>query len=198
VKLIVGLGNPDAKYADTRHNIGFAIVECLAERNGIVLDQRKFQGRFGRGRIGRVDVGILEPLTYMNRSGVSVVEAVKLLPLEEGSQDLIVVMDDVDLPFGRLRLRAEGSAGGQKGLADIIARLGRKDFIRLRFGLGRPPDQMDTASYVLQRFSPAERSALGGLVLNAARALEQTLEQGVDVAMVEVNRKESQGCEDNG
>jgi len=198
VKLIVGLGNPDAKYADTRHNIGFAIVECLAERNGIVLDQRKFQGRFGRGRIGRVDVGILEPLTYMNRSGSSVVEAVKLLPLEEGPQNLIVVMDDVDLPYGRLRLRAEGGAGGQKGLADIIARLGRKDFIRLRFGLGRPPSQMETASYVLQRFSPAERFSLATLVLNAARAIEQVLEQGVVAAMAEVNRKESRGIEEKG
>ncbi len=191
MKLVVGLGNPGGKYTGTRHNIGFAVVERLAERNGIALDQKKFDGHFGRGRIGPNDVGSLGPLTYMNLSGGSVAEALRYLPVADLAGDLIVVMDDVDLPFGRLRMRAGGGAGGQKGLANIIARVGRKDFIRLRFGVGRPTVPMSTADYVLQRFAKEESVALGDRIEDAARAIEQALDEGIDSAMNRVNRADA-------
>jgi PTH1 family peptidyl-tRNA hydrolase len=188
VKLVVGLGNPDGKYAGTRHNIGFEVVARLAERNGVVLDQKKFDGLFGRGRIGPQDVGILQPLTYMNLSGNAVAKALKFLPVEDVVTDLLVVMDDVDLPSGRLRLKAGGGAGGQRGLANIIQRVGRKDFMRLRFGIGRPPEYMDTADYVLQRFSRDENQELPNQIDDAAKAIETALNEGVDSAMNWVNR----------
>jgi len=191
VKLVVGLGNPGGKYAGTRHNIGFQVVERLAARNGVVLDQKKFDGRFGRGRIGPVDVGILEPLTFMNLSGDVVAQALRYLPVEDVARDLLVVVDDVDLPFGRLRLRSGGGGGGQKGLTHIIARIGRKDFMRLRFGLGRPPAHMNTADYVLQRFSPDERGVLSERIEEAARAIEHALDEGIDSAMIWANRAET-------
>ncbi len=188
MKLVVGLGNPGGKYTGTRHNIGFGVVERLAERNGIVLDQKKFDGLFGRGRIGSNDVGVLEPLTYMNLSGNSVAEALRYLPVADIASDLIVAMDDVDLPFGRLRLRAGGGAGGQKGLANIIDRVGRKDFTRLRFGVGRPSVPMSTADYVLQRFAKDEKATLAERIEEAARAIEHALDEGLDGAMNWVNR----------
>jgi len=189
VKRVVGLGNPDGKYAGTRHNIGFEVVARLAQRNGLVLDQKKFDGLFGRGRIGPQDVGILQPLTYMNLSGKAVARALKFLPVDDMTTGLLVVMDDVDLPSGRLRLRAGGGAGGQRGLANIIQCLGSKDFIRLRFGIGRPPEYMDTADYVLQRFSREESANLSGQIDDAARAIEYALEEGIDSAMNWVNRR---------
>jgi PTH1 family peptidyl-tRNA hydrolase len=193
VKLVVGLGNPGPRYAATRHSVGFRIVERFAERSGIALDQRRFGGRFGRAsaalRAGlRVDVAILLPEGFMNRSGEAVREAVALLPIGPLEADLLVVFDDVDLPFGRLRLRPGGSAGGHRGLSDVIACVGREDFPRLRFGVGRPALPMDTSAWVLQRFSAEEEAGLGERIDAAAVAIEAALVDGVAAAMNHVNR----------
>jgi len=192
VKLVVGLGNPGPRYAGTRHNVGFRVIERFASERRIPLDEQRFGGRFGRGQatLGavRLDVGVLEPETFMNRSGEVVREALRLLPVEEVSRDLLVVLDDVDLPFGRLRLRPAGGAGGHLGLADVIACLGRDDFARLRFGVGRPPVPMETSSFVLQRFSPEEEERLVPRIEAAAAAIEAALSQGVAAAMNRVNR----------
>jgi PTH1 family peptidyl-tRNA hydrolase len=193
VKLIVGLGNPGPRYAATRHNVGFQIVERFAARRGTALRERRFRGRFGTPRIGSVEVAVLEPLTYMNLSGRSVLEAVRELPVEDPSQDLIVVLDDVDLPFGRLRIRPGGGAGGHKGLADVIARLRRDDFARLRFGVGRPAPGLDTADYVLEPFAPEEEAELEGRLEAAVQALDDILAEGVTAAMNRHNVR-APGC----
>ncbi len=192
MKLVVGLGNPGREYAATRHNVGVRIVERLAERSGISITGRKFSGRFGRGRVAGVDVGLLLPETFMNLSGESVSEALRLLPVGDLPDDLLVVFDDVDLPFGRIRLRPSGSAGGHRGLADLIRRLGRDDIPRLRFGVGRPPHPgMSTADYVLQAFSKEEEARLVSRLGDAADAVETALAEGVRAAMDRFNRAEA-------
>jgi PTH1 family peptidyl-tRNA hydrolase len=193
VKLVVGLGNPGRRYAATRHNVGFRIAERFAEQHGIPLRSSRFGGRFGRGAVGGpggapLDVGVLEPQTYMNLSGDSVSEALRCLPVEDPGRDLIVVVDDVDLPFGRLRIRPRGGAAGHRGLSHLIERVGRSDFPRLRFGVGRPTVPMDTADYVLQRFSPEEERALDGRIDEAAAALRAILVDGIQAAMNRFNR----------
>ena len=193
MKLVVGLGNPGPRYAGTRHNVGFRIVERFAGVHRIALDEPRFGGRFGRAVVAlpdavRLDVGVLEPGGFMNCSGPVVREALRLLPVGEIASDLLVVLDDVDLPFGRLRLRPGGSSGGHRGLADVIACLGREDFPRLRFGVGRPGVPMETADWVLQRFAPEEAAQLGARVEAAAAAVEAALGLGIDAAMNRVNR----------
>jgi PTH1 family peptidyl-tRNA hydrolase len=193
VKLVVGLGNPGRRYASTRHNVGFRIVDRFAEAQGIALDEERFGGRFGRGRIGGpggedLDVGLFEPQGFMNRSGEAVAEALRRLPVAQVDRDLLVALDDVDLPFGRLRLRPGGGAGGHRGLADVISRLGRSDLPRLRFGIGRPRLPMDTADWVLEAFSPEEEERLAPLLDRAATAVREALLLGVVAAMNRVNR----------
>lgn len=193
MKLVVGLGNPGPRYAHTRHNVGFRVVERLAERRGVLLDEARFQGRFGSGWLPaagdeRVAVGLLQPLTFMNCSGSAVAEALAALPVADPAEDLLVVIDDVDLPFGRLRLRPSGGAGGQRGLADVIAALGRQDFPRLRFGIGRPQGEQETADWVLSPFSRDELSQLAGRLEAAAEAVECALLEGVSAAMNRFNR----------
>ena len=192
VKLVVGLGNPGRRYAATRHNVGFRIVERFAEQHGIALVKPKFDGLFGRGALRlpggeRLDVGVLEPQTYMNASGGSVCEALRFLPIEDAKRDLLVVFDDVDLPFGRLRIRPRGGAAGHQGLANVIERLGHGDFARLRFGVGRPISAMETADYVLQRFSADEERALADRVVDAASAVGDILVEGLTGAMNRYN-----------
>ena len=194
MKLVVGLGNPGRRYAGTRHNVGFRVVERFAASAGIALDRERFGGRFGRGRIepasgGPLEVAVLEPQDFMNRSGGSVVDALGDLPVGDPSRDLLVVLDDVDLPFGRLRLRPGGGAGGHRGLADVIQRIGRSDFPRLRFGVGRPGVPMETADWVLQDFAAEEERRLGPLLDRAARAVLAALCRGVEPAMNEFNRE---------
>ncbi len=188
MKLIVGLGNPGRRYAGTRHNVGFRIVERFGQRHRIALSSRKFGGRVGRGSVGGIEVGILEPETFMNLSGESVAEALRYLPVGDWRSDLIVVSDDVDLPFGRLRLRPGGGAGGHKGLRDIIEHLGGDGFARLRFGVGRPGGPVDTAGYVLSGFSEAEEKVLAARLDEAADALEAILFEGLPQAMNRFNR----------
>ena len=193
MKLVVGFGNPGSRYVGTRHNVGFRVALRFAQQRGIALDQRRFGGRFGRASVVlrgavRLDVGVLLPESFMNRSGWVVSEAVRLLPIGPLEQDLLVVFDDVDLPFGRLRLRPGGSAGGHRGLSDVIACLGRDDFPRMRFGVGRPGVPMETADWVLQRFSAEEESKLGERIDAAAAAIEAALALGVAAAMNLVNR----------
>ena len=193
MKLVVGLGNPGPRYARTRHNAGFRIAECFAARHAIALDAERFGARFGRGRIANpagdpLDVGVLEPQGFMNRSGDAVALALAKLPVEDPSRDLLVAIDDVDLPFGRLRLRAGGSAAGHKGLEHLIERLGRSDLPRLRFGIGRPQTPMDVTAWVLERFSPEQEQALPALVASAADAIDAWLREGLEAAMNRFNR----------
>lgn len=196
MKLVVGLGNPGRRYASNRHNVGFRIVERFARHRGIDLSTRRFGGSFGRGRItGRedeiIEVGALKPETFMNRSGEVVALALRYLPVGDPSEDVIVVYDDVDLPFGCLRIRPSGSSAGHRGLEDVIRYLGSGGFPRLRFGVDRPADAMETAEYVLQDFSAQEERELGTHIDTAVEALDTMLVEGVTPAMNRFNRQDS-------
>lgn len=193
MKLVVGLGNPGPRYQATRHNAGFRIVERFASRWKVELGPGRYGGCFGRGRLpaetgAALDVGVLQPQGYMNRSGLAVVEALRRLPVDPAG-DLLVVFDDVDLPFGRLRVRPGGGSGGHRGLADVIAALGSGDFARLRFGVGRPVGPLETADWVLTPFSAEEEKALEERLAAAADAIECVLLEGVSAAMNRFNRE---------
>jgi PTH1 family peptidyl-tRNA hydrolase len=189
VKLIVGLGNPGPRYAATRHNVGARAVAALAAELRIALaPEERFSARFGLGRIGDVEAAVLLPETWMNASGESVAAAISALPIADVATDLIVGLDDVDLPFGRLRLRARGSDGGQRGLRSVLAALGREDVPRLRIGVGRAGDPgRDTRDYVLDAFGADEELALPALIRRAADALACFAVEGIAEAMNRFN-----------
>jgi PTH1 family peptidyl-tRNA hydrolase len=183
----------------TRHNVGWRIAQRFAADQGLRIDAEAYGGRFGRGvlrcRDRDLDVGVLLPQDYMNLSGDAVAQALASLPEVDPQRDLLILFDDVDLPFGRLRLRAGGGAGGHRGLGHVIERLGRSDFPRLRFGVGRGPAGGDTAAWVLESFSPDEEAALPALVGRAAGAVVSALCDGIQAAMNEWNRDPSGGGE---
>ncbi len=179
-QLIVGLGNPGAKYDGTRHNIGFVVIDELARSWQIPLvENKKFQGLFGEGTIGGKKIRLLKPLTYMNNSGQSIRAVLDWYKLEAAS--VMVVYDDMDLPVGRLRLRLNGSAGGQNGMKSAIAHLGTQNFPRLRVGIGSK-DQ-DAISHVLGSFSPPEKTLIKEVNQYAVSAIEVSVRDGVEKAM---------------
>lgn len=184
MKLLVGLGNPGDKYLATRHNVGFLVAEQIAQRYRIALKKKGYQGNYGVGRVVASETTILLPQTFMNCSGTSVNAAYRSLGIEPG--DLIVVYDDLDLPFGRLRVKADGGHGGHNGLRDIVAVLGCKNFIRLRVGIGRP-ERGNVTGHVLSRFSTNEQKLLPQLLDTAADAVEKILSSGVTEAMNSFN-----------
>ncbi len=184
MKLLVGLGNPGDKYAGTRHNAGFLVAERLAERHQIALKKKGYLGVYGVGRAVGEETTILLPQAFMNRSGGSVNAAYQSLGVTPG--DLIVIYDDLDLPLGRLRIRPDGGHGGHNGMRDIVALLGRTDFVRLKVGIGRP-ERGDVTSHVLGRFSAEEKKILPQVLDLAADAAECILAEGVTEAMNRFN-----------
>lgn len=186
-QLIVGLGNPEPKYDQTRHNIGFAAIDALADLWRIPLaEQRKFQGDYGEGsNPTRQKVRLLKPRTYMNRSGQSIRAAVDWYKLDPGST--LVVYDDMDLPIGRIRLRLSGSAGGHNGMKSAIAHLGTQNFPRLRIGIGKPKvaqEQSETISHVLGRFSAEEHQQITTVLEKlVVSAIDVSLKSGLERAM---------------
>ncbi|MCT7951533.1 aminoacyl-tRNA hydrolase [Ancylothrix sp. C2] len=190
-QVIVGLGNPEPKYDQTRHNIGFAAVDALARVWGVSLvENRKFQGLFGEGMGPKGErVRLIKPLTYMNRSGQSIraVTDWYKLPVES----VLVIYDDMDLPVGRMRMRLSGSAGGHNGMKSTIAHLGSDNFPRLRIGIGKPvKTQGDpTISHVLGKFSPEENALMPDVLQLVIEAIELSLKQGVEKAMSLYNNR---------
>jgi PTH1 family peptidyl-tRNA hydrolase len=183
-RLVVGLGNPGAEYANTRHNVGFRVIDALADAHKIAVKTRRLQSVYGVGEIGGQRVCLAKPQTYMNNSGQAVAALRRELsvPLE----DVIVVCDDVNLPVGRLRIRLQGSAGGSGGLKSIVACLGTEDFPRLRIGVGRPGGGA-LVEHVLGPFSRAEIPVIERAVVAAAEAVEVALEHGLPAAMNRFN-----------
>jgi len=188
-RLIIGLGNPGAKFASTRHNVGFRILERLAERHGgSWFDDGDLEARLARVEIAGAACALLLPQTFMNRSGNSVGAALERWSTLDPGSELLVVYDDMDLETGRIRLRPSGGAGGHRGIGDILDKLDSKQVPRLRFGVGHPGSSDRVLDWVLQPFSADEESAILGEALDrAADAIEATLREGIRPAMGQFN-----------
>ncbi|TAM91486.1 MAG: aminoacyl-tRNA hydrolase [Jatrophihabitans sp.] len=183
--LVVGLGNPGPRYAGTRHNAGFLVLDLLAGRLGGRFKAHRGTAQVLEGRLAGVPVVLAKPTSFMNTSGGPIVSVSRFykIPVER----LTVVHDDLDLPYGALRLKRGGGDGGHNGLRSASAALGSKEYARVRFGIGRPPGQMDAADYVLREFTAAERTDLAYLVDRAADAVEAVLCSGLEAAQNEFN-----------
>jgi peptidyl-tRNA hydrolase, PTH1 family len=192
--LIVGLGNPESEYADTRHNLGFACLHELARRLGVQVNRKRWQSLVGRSESR--GVSIVLPQTYMNLSGQAVSKALKDLGLT--AQQLWVVHDELDLPLCRMRIRRGGSGAGHNGVLSLISSLGTPDFVRFRVGIGKPARKGSQSGrhHVLGRFTKAEAERIPSIVDGVANALELALESGVDRAMDRFNHAGSLGCEE--
>lgn len=181
MKLIVGLGNPGPRYRHTRHNVGFEVVDCLAARWRAEFSRERHRALMAEASVQGCKVVLLKPLTYMNRSGECLRSALDYS--ETALEDVLVVVDDVNLPLGRLRLRGEGSAGGHNGLRSIISHLGSEAFPRLRLGVGAQGPGGDLADHVLSTFRADERPEVLKAVERAADAVETWMTQGMAAAM---------------
>lgn len=183
MKLIVGLGNPGAEYRETRHNVGFRVVDELARRESLsfALAPSQVPETFVAKRFGAVPMLLAKPLTFMNRSGDAVAALARYYDV--AADDLLVVIDEADLPFGRLRARARGTAGGHNGLKSVIERLGTTEFPRLRLGVGRGDGRRDLANHVLAKFESAERAALDEFITRAADAAAMFAVDGIGKVM---------------
>ncbi len=194
MKLVVGLGNPGRRYARTRHNLGFLLLDRIGEARGIRIGDERCESLVGRGERAWDPVAsewwpplvLAKPQTYMNHSGVAAAALVKRF--QARGADLVVAYDDLDLPFGRLRIRCGGSAGGHRGLASVLQHVADRDFVRLRIGIGRPPAGVDPVEYVLSRFSPEEEDALDDVLTRAGEALQAIVLKGPVPAMEDFNR----------
>jgi PTH1 family peptidyl-tRNA hydrolase len=184
LRLVVGLGNPGKKYAKTRHNIGFMVLGELAGRYGLTFRSTKHRAETARGPIDGLQVMMALPVTFMNESGNAVYRLVDYYRIE--LRNLLIVCDDMDLPFGTIRLRPQGSSGGHNGLRSIIQALGAEDFARIRIGVGRP--ERGAIGHVLGDFTPAQLQLVPALCVVAADAVVATLKDGLDVAMNSYNK----------
>ena len=185
MKLVVGLGNPGARYQHNRHNVGFHVLDQLALVHGMPGWQSRFDGLAADCMAGGEKVLLLKPMTYMNRSGIAVRKAVDFFKLDLA--DVLVVCDDFAIPLGKLRIRGKGSAGGQNGLKDIFAHLGTDQVARLRVGIGAPPGNQDPADFVLSDFSAADRRVIADAVITAGQAVEAWAKHGVARVMNDFN-----------
>ncbi len=185
MKIIIGLGNPGMKYAGSRHNMGFAVVDVLAERHGIRVNISRHKGLCGAGMIGGEKVLLVKPQTYMNNSGECVRPVADYYKIDP--EDILVIYDDISLDVGQIRVRGKGSAGGHNGMKSIIAHLGCQTFSRVRVGVGDKPAQMDLADYVLGHFAAGDLPAVRDSFERAADAAETWVKSGVDEAMNRFN-----------
>lgn len=183
--LTVGLGNPGAEYRRNRHNVGFMVVNALAESAEIPIRRVSFRALVGKGTLAGESVILAKPQTFMNKSGEAVAPLLRFykIPVEH----LLVIHDDLDLPFGTLRLRPSGGTGGQKGMESIVAKLGTREFARLRVGIGRPPGRMDPSDYVLHDFDPPQEEMLPEILHHAVSAVSMFIQEGIEQAMNDFN-----------
>jgi peptidyl-tRNA hydrolase, PTH1 family len=190
MRLIVGLGNPGAEYEWSRHNLGFMLIDKLANDAGVEVKRRECSALVGRGEIARRQVKLVKPQTYMNLSGEAVSCLFAKHKLHEPGENLVVISDDLALPFGCIRIRARGSAGGHNGLKSIIASIGTNEFIRLRIGIAPEHPIHDPKRFVLDSFPPAARPEVEEVLERSAEALVAILRDGVLKAMTKYNRDE--------
>jgi peptidyl-tRNA hydrolase, PTH1 family len=187
MKLVVGLGNPGRRYEATRHNVGYIVIGELAKKYSAGGLKTRFQGETAEAEVESEKLLLLTPTTYMNDSGASVLAARDFYKVPQ--EDLLVVCDDMNLPLARLRVRAAGSAGGQKGLEDIILRLGTNEFARLRIGIGAPPEGWHWPDFVLSKFTKEEIPAMEQAVARAVEAIAVWAGKGVQTCMNQFNAK---------
>jgi PTH1 family peptidyl-tRNA hydrolase len=187
VKIIVGLGNPGSRYRRTRHNIGFQVIDRLAEMKGISVSRKRFKSLLGTGRVHTHEIILMKPLTFMNRSGEAVKEAANFF--RTTVEDLVVVHDDLDLSFGKVRFKQKGGDGGHQGVRSIIESLGKGSFLRLKVGIGRPPEGVDPAEYVLSPFERFEHEQLDVILSRAAESISVAIEESLEVAMRRFQRR---------
>src|SRR5215472_6770571 len=187
MRLIVGLGNPDPEYQWTPHNLGFMVVDELANRNGICVERPEGKALVGRGKVAGEEVLLAKPQTYMNLSGISVREL--LAKYELGVGDLLVMWDEVQLPLGTIRIHAEGSAGSHNGAKSVIGALGTQEFARLRLGCGPEHPVSSRREHVLRPMKKSELELAAEMIGEAGDAVEMILTQGIDAAMTKYNRR---------
>lgn len=185
MQLVVGLGNPGRRYHNTRHNVGWEAVDRLARRLGIAVTEEDGWALLGRATIGRKRLLLAKPQTYVNLSGTAVQDLKRRHRIKPS--EILIVLDDLDLPLGRLRLRPRGSHGGHNGLRSVLEALGTDEVARLRIGIGRPPQRTDPAAHVLTPFARAEREVLDAVLDRAADAIEVSVREGLEAAMNRYN-----------
>ena len=189
--LIVGLGNPGRQYEHTRHNVGFDVMDAIAEKYNISISEKKHKALCGKGVINGVKVVLAKPQTFMNLSGESVESLLSYYKLDP-EEEMLVIYDDISLAPGNLRIRKKGSAGGHNGIKNIIAQTGTQNFLRIKVGVGEKPKGWDLADYVLGRFDEDERAAVEEAIGHAVLAAELMLQGEVDAAMDEFNAKKKE------
>lgn len=189
--IIAGLGNPDRQYEGTRHNVGFDVIDRLADKYNIAVDVKKHRAMLGKGVIEGQKVILAKPQTYMNLSGESIRSLVDYYKID-GEHELLVIYDDINLGVGQLRIREKGSAGGHNGIKNIIAHLGTQVFPRIRVGVGEKPSRYDLADYVLGHFSKAEKELMDEGYDHAVKAVGMILSGRIGDAMSEYNRKKKE------
>jgi peptidyl-tRNA hydrolase, PTH1 family len=196
MKLIAGLGNPGPKYAGTRHNVGFEVLDAMARRHNLTFDAAPADALMAKWRTPLAEGGVLlaKPLTFMNLSGVAVGELARYFRI--ALDDILVIVDEAALDLGRLRARARGSAGGHNGLKSVAEHLGTDDYPRLRLGVGRGDARRDLADHVLARFDAAEAPVVAELIDRAADAVEMFVESGIGPVMNTFNRKDDRQTSD--
>lgn len=185
ISLVVGLGNPGKDYEKTRHNIGFMVIDEVADACSFSFEKSKFDGLLGKGKSFSRQIMLLKPVTFMNRSGNSVSRVLHYYGLEPSN--MLVIYDDLDLEFGKIRLREKGGHGGHNGMRSIISSLGNSDFPRMRVGIGRPAGEKDVTAHVLGAFSKEEKKMLEDLIVLGKDAVMATLDDGLNYAMNRFN-----------
>lgn len=185
MKLVVGLGNPGLKYENTRHNAGFMVIDKLAEKLGAKVNKIKFKGLYDKLTYKGESIVFLKPQTFMNESGLSVMEAWKFFKLEV--KDIIIIYDDIDIPFASIRVKSKGSSGSHNGMKSVIYHLQDDKFPRIRVSIGKRPDYMDLADFVLSNFTKEEEKILDKEIDAACDAVITWLEQGIDTTMNRFN-----------
>jgi peptidyl-tRNA hydrolase, PTH1 family len=184
--VIVGLGNPGDRYAQTKHNIGFITIDYLAEQHNIKMNKNKHKAIIGEGAIGGEKILLVKPQTFMNLSGQSVMDIVKFYKVP--SLNLVVIYDDIDLPVGKVRIRPNGSSGTHNGMRNIIYLLNNQEFPRVRIGVGKQPDYMDLADYVMTKFNGEEIPLMEEAIKKSAAAVEEIVKSGINIAMNKYNK----------
>jgi PTH1 family peptidyl-tRNA hydrolase len=190
VHLVAGLGNPGQIYADTRHNAGFLVIDALAERHGIGVQRQKFDVVFGRGRIAGTEVVLAKPQAFMNRSGPPLRRLADYFRIR--CRQMIIVHDDIDLAFERLKIKEKGGDGGHRGIRSAIDAFGENRFVRVRVGVGRPQFDGDVVNHVLNQFNTDEQAGLDELIQQACQAIETILAKGTREGMNRYNRRPRQ------